>query len=78
MREAGIEELKNEFQDKNKIGGQLGLDQLKKDYDQWQQDMSSWTTPPTPVEGENIPAKERVQEEIPPNKKSDLTEELEQ
>lgn len=59
MREAGIEDLKNELQDKNKIGEQLGIDQLKQDYNQWQKDMSSWTTPPkqneTDIEQKTIP-----------------------
>jgi hypothetical protein len=36
--------------DKNLIGGQLGIDKLKKDYDQWQQDISTWTTPPNKLE----------------------------
>jgi Sec-independent protein translocase protein TatA len=46
IREAGLEELKSELRDENKIGGQLGLDNLRKEYDQWRDDISSWTTPP--------------------------------
>jgi Sec-independent protein translocase protein TatA len=46
IREAGIEDLKDELSDKNLIGGQLGIDKLKKDFDKWQKDISTWTTPP--------------------------------
>lgn len=74
MREAGIEELKNEFQDKNKIGGQLGLDQLKEDFDKWQQDVSSWTTPPEQISSNNKPEKKPEQKPISPDQKSNTEE----
>ena len=77
MREAGIDDLKNEFQDKNRIGGQLGLDKLKKDYAQWQQDMSSWTTPPASMEGDDKSEKDTQQEVLTPDKNQDHTEETE-
>jgi len=46
IREAGIEELKNELIDENKIKSQLGLNEYKKELDLWKRDISSWTTPP--------------------------------
>jgi Sec-independent protein translocase protein TatA len=45
MREASLEDLSKEMNDINKIGGQLKTDIKKID-----QDLSSWTTPPDPVE----------------------------
>lgn len=74
MREAGIEELKNEFQDKNKIGGKLGLDKLTEDFDKWQQDMSSWTTPPEPTSGNTKPDIAQTQEQISPEQESNTEE----
>jgi Sec-independent protein translocase protein TatA len=52
IREAGLEELKNGLNAKNMIGSQIGLDELKNEYDQWKQDISSWTTPPEPLADE--------------------------
>lgn len=44
IREAGLEEDLKEFQDVTRQG--LSTD-LNSDLSQWQQDISSWTTPPT-------------------------------
>jgi sec-independent protein translocase protein TatB len=71
IREAGIEDLKDELTDKNKIGGQLGIDKLRKDYDQWQQDISTWTTPPNRDPGEQVRNTGNNQE-IKPPQSSDL------
>jgi Sec-independent protein translocase protein TatA len=53
IREAGIEDLKKELSNENTIGGQLGLDKLKKDFDQWKNDISPWTTPPILTEDDH-------------------------
>lgn len=74
MREAGIEELKNEFHNNNKIGGQIGLDQLKQDFDKWQQDVSSWTSPPKQKTSNIKSDTEPEQENISPNQKSNTDE----
>ena len=41
MREASLEDLSKGLSDVNKIGGQVN-----KEIKQWQDDLSSWTTPP--------------------------------
>jgi Sec-independent protein translocase protein TatA len=51
MREANLEDLSKDFQEFNKIGGQLN-----NDLRQVQSDLSSWTTPPelrSPYKGES-------------------------
>ncbi len=45
MREAGIEDLKNQIPPTQTIRKELGLDELTKDIDQAQEDLSDWITP---------------------------------
>jgi Sec-independent protein translocase protein TatA len=45
MREAGIEDLKNQIPPAQTIRKELGLDELTKDVNQVQEDLSDWTTP---------------------------------
>lgn len=52
IREAGLEEDLKEFQDVTRQG--LSTD-LNSDLSQWQQDISSWTTPPTIGSGDEEP-----------------------
>lgn len=58
IREAGIEELKeeirHEFSGENRISNQLSIDDIKKDFDQWKQDISTWTTPPKLIDDEQV------------------------
>jgi Sec-independent protein translocase protein TatA len=45
MREAGIEDLKNQIPPTQTISKELGLDELTKDVNQAQEDLSDWVTP---------------------------------
>lgn len=47
MREAGIEDLEKELPSASVIRRELGVDDMKRDIDQWQKDLSDWTTQPT-------------------------------
>jgi Sec-independent protein translocase protein TatA len=58
MREAGIEDLKKEIPDINKIGKDLE-NTVKRDINQWQNDLSSWTSPPSSQHKETPPPEDR-------------------
>ncbi len=50
MREANMEDISNELRDIKKIGGQVSSEVKKAE-----NDISSWTTPPTPLVSEPAP-----------------------
>ena len=64
MREAGVEDIKNELPD---IAKDADLDGLNRDLRDWQQDVSSWTKQPA---GGESTKRESVQTIAPPTKTS--------
>jgi Sec-independent protein translocase protein TatA len=70
MREAGIEDIQKDLEKTipttQELNKQLGLDQVKKDMDQWQRDISPWTTPPDPLNQIKKPATPKPKIQSPP------------
>ena len=50
IREAGLEDIQKEIPGSEEIRNQLGLDKLEDDLNDWQQDISPWTTAPVSKE----------------------------
>jgi Sec-independent protein translocase protein TatA len=46
MREAGLEDIKNDLPDLKKLEKEAGLDQIHKEIQDMQNGLSDWTTPP--------------------------------
>jgi Sec-independent protein translocase protein TatA len=49
MREAGLEDLKDNFPEAQTIRKEIGLDQMENDMKQWQKDVGVWSKPTDPV-----------------------------
>lgn len=49
MREAGLEDLKENLPEVKNIRKEMGLDQVETDMRQWQKDVGNWTKPSGPV-----------------------------
>jgi sec-independent protein translocase protein TatB len=70
IREAGLEDIKKEIPGSDDIRNQLGLDKLEEDLNEWQQDISPWTTPPHSEnvnQAQEVTPGETYTEEITPN-----------
>ena len=75
IREAGLEDLKDSMPGAGQIRREMGLDEVKKDMQAWQQDLSDWTTPPpTTIE---TPSEPPLPGE-PPFPESETTQETDQ
>jgi|GEM_PF-395807 len=55
IREAGIEELKNDLREVEKIGQEAGLNKIKDEFSQWRDEISEWTTPPITIDTPSSP-----------------------
>lgn len=47
MREAGMEEIKDQLPKSGDLRREMGLNELEKDVNKWQRELSDWTTPPS-------------------------------
>lgn len=69
MREAGLEEIKDQLPKTQDLRRDMGLDELEKDVNKWQREISDWTTPPaagkTAANNEKEAAAEETEEPAP-------------
>ena len=61
MREAGLEELQKSLPKEKEIREQMGLKTLQADMQEWQKDLSDWTTPPNTIGTPKEPPDTQVQ-----------------
>ncbi len=78
MREAGLEDLQNQLPDAGQIRKELGFNELKKEKDQMEKEISSglsdWTTPPLTINTPEEPPTAASQTIEPPTVASETIE----
>jgi len=55
IREAGLEDIKDSLPKAEQIRRELSMDDLQKDMQTWQDDLSDWTTPPPTIAPPELP-----------------------
>lgn len=62
MREAGLEEIRNELPDVQIIQHEIGFEEMKQELNRLRDDLPEWTTPPGAIDGKDKEKEESPQE----------------